>query len=110
MNNQLYKKVAKFIPEVEWAVHEPLIEKINKLKKEKNAVILAHSYMTPEIYHCVADIVGDSLLLAKESQKAKADIKRTKSATKPQRKLSQLSGQSTKQVSLSLFAEIGPAE
>jgi len=74
MNNELYKKVAKFIPEVEWAVHEPLIEKINKLKKEKNAVILAHSYMTPEIYHCVADIVGDSLKLAKESQKAKADM------------------------------------
>ena len=74
MNNGLYKKVAKFIPEVEWAVHEPLIEKINKLKKEKNAVILAHSYMTPEIYHCVADIVGDSLKLAKESQKAKADM------------------------------------
>ena len=74
MNNELYKKVAKFIPEVEWAVHEPLIEKINKIKKEKNAVILAHSYMTPEIYHCVADIVGDSLKLAKESQKAKADI------------------------------------
>ena len=74
MSEALYKKVAKFIPEVEWAVHEPLIEKINKLKKEKNAVILAHSYMTPEIYHCVADIVGDSLLLAKESQKAKADI------------------------------------
>ena len=74
MNNELYKKVAKFIPEVEWAVHEPLIEKINKLKKEKNAVILAHSFMTPEIYHCVADIVGDSLKLAKESQKAKADI------------------------------------
>ena len=74
MNNELYKKVAKFIPEVEWAVHEPLIEKINKIKKEKNAVILAHSYMTPEIYHCVADIVGDSLKLAKESQKAKADV------------------------------------
>ena len=72
--SQLYEKVRKFIPEVEWAVHEPLVEKINKLKKEKNAVILAHSYMTPEIYHCVADIVGDSLKLAKESQKAKADI------------------------------------
>ena len=71
---QLYEKVRKFIPEVEWALHEPLVEKINKLKKEKNAVILAHSYMTPEIYHCVADIVGDSLKLAKESQKAKADI------------------------------------
>ena len=70
---ELYSKVKKFIPEIEWAVHEPLIQKINKLKKEKNAVILAHSYMTPEIYHCVADIVGDSLLLAKESQKAKAD-------------------------------------
>ena len=71
--SQLYEKVRKFIPEVEWAVYEPLVEKINKLKKEKNAVILAHNYMTPEIYHCVADIVGDSLLLAKESQKAKAD-------------------------------------
>ena len=72
--SELYNKVRKFIPEVEWAVHEPLIAKINKLKKEKNAVILAHSYMTPEIYHCVADIVGDSLKLAKESQKAKADV------------------------------------
>ena len=70
---QVYEKVRKFIPEVEWAVYEPLVDKINRLKKEKNAVILAHNYMTPEIYHCVADIVGDSLLLAKESQKAKAD-------------------------------------
>ena len=70
---ELYNKVKKFIPEIEWAVYEPLVDKINKLKKEKNAVILAHNYMTPEIYHCVADIVGDSLLLAKESQKAKAD-------------------------------------
>jgi len=70
---ELYEKVRKFIPEVEWAIYEPLVDKINRLKKEKNAVILAHNYMTPEIYHCVADIVGDSLLLAKESQKAKAD-------------------------------------
>ena len=73
MSNKLYQKVKNFIPEVEWAVYEPLVEKINKLKAEKNVVILAHNYMTPEIYHCVADIVGDSLLLAKESQKAKAD-------------------------------------
>ena len=73
MSNKLYQKVKNFIPEIEWAVYEPLVEKINKLKAEKNAVILAHNYMTPEIYHCVADIVGDSLLLAKESQKAKAD-------------------------------------
>ncbi len=71
--SDLYNKVKKFIPEVEWAVYEPLVQEINRLKKEKNAVILAHNYMTPEIYHCVADIVGDSLLLAKESQKAEAD-------------------------------------
>ena len=71
--SDLYNKVKNFIPEIEWAVYEPLVNKINKIKKEKNAVILAHNYMTPEIYHCVADIVGDSLLLAKESQKAKAD-------------------------------------
>ena len=58
MSNKLYQKVKNFIPEVEWVVYEPLVEKINRLKAEKNAVILAHNYMTPEIYHCVADIVG----------------------------------------------------
>lgn len=52
----------------------PYIFEINRLKKEKNAVILAHNYMTPDIFHGVADIVGDSLALAREAAKTKADI------------------------------------
>lgn len=57
-----------------WATIAPYISEINRIKKEKNAVILAHNYMTPDIFHGVADIVGDSLALAREAAKTDADI------------------------------------
>ena len=56
------------------AVFAPYIKAINDLKREKNAVVLAHNYQTPEIFHCIADVVGDSLQLAREAARAEGDI------------------------------------
>jgi quinolinate synthase len=70
----LYRRVKNVISPVEWPLMAPYIKAINELKKTRNAVILAHNYQTPEIFHCVADIGGDSLQLAIEATKVKSDI------------------------------------
>ncbi|WP_333586246.1 quinolinate synthase NadA [Phenylobacterium sp.] len=70
----LWEKVKNHVTPMEWRLQAPLIAEINRLKREKNAVILAHNYMTPEIFHGVGDYVGDSLGLAKEAAKSDAAI------------------------------------
>ena len=70
----LYERVRRVVPAIEWQVFAPDVEAILRLKQERDAVILAHNYMTPEIYHCVADVVGDSLALAKEAAKIDASV------------------------------------
>jgi quinolinate synthase len=70
----VYEKLEDFVPVAEWSLMAPLIYKINQLKKQKNAVVLAHNYMTPDIFHGISDIVGDSLALAREAVNTDADI------------------------------------
>src|SRR5712691_5392231 len=70
----LYERVKAVIPPVEWPVFVGDIDAILALKRTRNAVILAHNYQTPEIFHCVADIVGDSLALAREATRVDADV------------------------------------
>lgn len=70
----LYDRVSRIMSKAEWMSHEADVEAILRLKHEKNAVILAHNYQTPEIFHGVADIVGDSLALARKAMDVDADI------------------------------------
>ena len=70
----VWEKVRTRVTPIEWRLHAPLIAEINRLKREKKAVILAHNYMTPEIFHGVGDFVGDSLGLAREAAKTPARI------------------------------------
>jgi quinolinate synthase len=72
--DHLYERVKDVILPDEWPVHAPLIAAINRLKKERGAIILAHNYMTPEIFNCVGDLSGDSLALARMAAEVEEDI------------------------------------
>ncbi len=62
------------MPPAEWSTHAPLVERITRLKGERDAIVLAHNYMTPEIFHGVADITGDSLALARQAAETNAHV------------------------------------
>ncbi|MGM4983838.1 MULTISPECIES: quinolinate synthase NadA [Rhizobium] len=72
--SSLYDRVSRVIPKAEWLTFQDDVEAILELKRRHNAVILAHNYQTPEIFHGVADIVGDSLALARKAIEVDADI------------------------------------
>ncbi len=70
----IYERVRTVIPEMEWPVFAPYVDAINRLKRQQNAVVLAHNYQTPEIFHGVADFVGDSLALARQGAETDAEV------------------------------------
>ena len=70
----IFERVEHVIPRIEWPLHAPYVAAINRLKRERNAVILAHNYQVPEIFYTVADIVGDSLALATQAAETGADV------------------------------------
>lgn len=72
--SELYERVRTVIPSFEWPLFAPEIDAIRRLKRERNAVVLAHNYQTPEIFHGVADIVGDSLALARKAAETDAEV------------------------------------
>lgn len=70
----IYARMSRVVTPPDFAIYAPYIRAINTLKKERNAVILGHNYMTPEIFHGVSDFVGDSLQLAMKAQKVDAEV------------------------------------
>jgi quinolinate synthase len=70
----IYDRMDRVVSPADWAIYAPYVKAINQLKKERNAVILGHNYMTPEIFHGVSDFVGDSLQLAMKATEVEADI------------------------------------
>ncbi len=70
----IYRRVRHIIPEIEWPVHAPYIAAILDLKRQRRAIVLAHNYQTPEIFHGIADLTGDSLALAREAAKTDAEV------------------------------------
>jgi quinolinate synthase len=68
------ERVRRVVPEMEWPVHAPYVDAIREWKAKRNAVVLAHNYQTPEIFHGVADITGDSLALARRAAETDADV------------------------------------
>jgi quinolinate synthase len=70
----VFRRLRHVLPEIEWPVHAPYVDEIRRLKAERNAIVLAHNYQTPEIFHGVADITGDSLALAREAARTDAEV------------------------------------
>lgn len=71
---RIYDRIRNRIPEIEWPLYAPLILQINRIKKQKDALILAHPYQSPQIYHGVADVTGDTLQLALAAKAARQSV------------------------------------
>jgi quinolinate synthase len=69
----LYERIAGTVTRAEWELFAPYVARIQALKRERNAVVLAHHYQTAEIYRCVSDVIGDSLALAQAAAATDAD-------------------------------------
>ncbi|MCV6598236.1 MAG: quinolinate synthase NadA [Mangrovicoccus sp.] len=72
--SEIYARMSRVVTPADWAIYAPYVKAINTLKKERNAVILGHNYMTPQIYHGISDFVGDSLQLAIKATEVEADV------------------------------------